>query len=174
MPNDAELSFTDRVASFYAREYGFPPMAGRVLGYLLICRPRSQSIDQLADTLRASRSAINGAVALLAGHKAVRRTRAAGQRMDHVTLDPRALDPAGFAGELYREQAALAREALSLLARSDTERRALIEEAAALYDFLAERMPQLLAEWHARRSRQRPTRSLDDVRSRSGRHALRS
>lgn len=169
MPKSSQISFPDRVAAFYAREYGFPPVAGRVLGYLLVCQPPAQSIDQLAEALMASRSAINGAVALLASHNAVRRTRTAGQRMDHVTLDQRALDPGGFAGELYQEQAALAREALTMLPKSDVDRRAMIEEGAALYDFLAERMPQLLTEWHARRARQRDKSTSDDARSRNRR-----
>ena len=174
MPNPREVSFADRVAAFYNREYGFPPVAGRVLGYLLICRPPSQSIDQLALAVKASRSAITGAVALLTDHQAVRRTRSAGQRMDHVTLDRRALDPGGFAGELYAEQASLAREALTYLRQSDAERRALIEEAAAFYDFLAERMPQLLTEWHARRARQSNRGSPDDASNRGRYRASRS
>jgi hypothetical protein len=151
MLNDAEVTFTDRVAKFYAREYGFPPVAGRLLGYLLICRPPRQTLTELSETLQASRSAITTAVELLERYHAVRRTRSAGQRADHVGLDPRALDPTGFAGESYRAQAALAREALGLLATGDASRRAMITEAAAFYDFLAERMPVLLTEWQARR-----------------------
>jgi hypothetical protein len=45
----------------------------------------------------------------------------------------------------------LAREALDLLEDGRTVRRSMLEEGAALYDFLAERMPTLLTEWHARR-----------------------
>ncbi|GAA3532247.1 hypothetical protein GCM10022419_009110 [Nonomuraea rosea] len=152
MTSPAELAFTDRVAHFYAREYGFPPVAGRVLGYLFICRPPQQTIAELSEALLASRSAITGAVALLAGHNVVRRTRSAGQRVDHVTLDPRALDPSGFAGEMYKEQAAIARTALDLLEEDDSERRRMLEEGAAFHDFLAERMPALLTEWHAKRA----------------------
>jgi DNA-binding MarR family transcriptional regulator len=148
-----ETAFTDRVAGFYAREYGFPPVAGRLLGYLLICQPPQRTITDLSEELRASRTAITTAVALLERYRAVRRTRSAGQRADHVSLDPRALDPTGFAAESYRTQAALAREALDLLADGESDRRAIVAEAAEFYDFLAERMPALLAEWHARRSR---------------------
>jgi hypothetical protein len=153
MPNLDQLAFTDRMADFYAREYGFPPVAGRVLGYLLICQPAEQTIAQLSEALLASRSAITGAVTLLARYHVVRRTRSAGQRVDHVTLDPRALDPTGFAGATYQEQAKLAREALDLLEDGPTVRRSMLEEGAAFYDFLAERMPALLSEWHARRDK---------------------
>jgi DNA-binding MarR family transcriptional regulator len=151
MPTADELAYTDRMAHFYAREYGFPPVAGRVLGYLLICQPPQQTIAELSEALLASRSAITGAVVLLAGHNVVRRTRSAGQRVDHVSLDPRALDPTGFAGATYAEQAALARQALEILDDSPSERRSILEEGAAFFDFLAERMPALLIEWHNRR-----------------------
>jgi hypothetical protein len=152
------LAFTDRMADFYAREYGFPPVAGRVLGYLLICQPPEQTVAGLSEALLASRSAITGAVALLARYHVVRRTRSAGQRMDHITLDPRALDPTGFAGAIYQEQATLAREALAMLEDGPSGRRSMIEEGAAFYDFLAERMPALLTEWHARRDQLNPGR----------------
>ncbi|MBV9795954.1 MAG: MarR family transcriptional regulator [Actinobacteria bacterium] len=152
MPTAEEFGFLDRVAEFYAREYRFPPVAGRVLGYLLICEPAEQTIAELSEALLASRSAITGAVALLASYRAVRRTRTAGQRSDRVALDPRALDVTGFAGATYREQATLAREALSLLADGSTSRRSMISESAEFYDFLAEKMPALLEEWQARRS----------------------
>jgi hypothetical protein len=152
------LAFTDRMADFYAREYGFPPVAGRVLGYLLICQPPEQTVAGLSEALLASRSAITGAVALLARYHVVRRTRSAGQRMDHITLDPRALDPTGFAGAIYQEQATLAREALAMLEDGTSGRRSMIEEGAAFYDFLAERMPALLTEWHARRDQLNPGR----------------
>lgn len=151
MLNDAETSFTDRVAAFYAREYGFPPVAGRLLGYLLICQPPQRTIADLGTELQASRTAITTAVALLERYHAVRRTRSAGQRADYVALDPRALDPTGFAAESYRTQAALAREALGLLADEESGRRAVIAEAAEFYEFLAGRMPALLADWLARR-----------------------
>ena len=146
-----ELAFINRAGDFYAREYGFPPVAGRLLAYLLICRPPQQTIAELSEALLASRSAITGAVTLLVGHRAVQRSRSAGQRLDHVTIDPRALDPTGFAAALYEEQASLARDALALLAECDSERRAILEEGAAFYDFLAEKMPALLTEWHTGR-----------------------
>jgi len=158
MLDSGALAFTDRMADFYAREYGFPPVAGRVLGYLLICQPPEQTVAGLSEALLASRSAITGAVALLARYHAVRRARSAGQRMDHITLDPAALDPTGFAGATYQEQATLAREALAMLEDGPSERRSMIEEGAAFYDFLAERMPALLTEWHARRDQLNPGR----------------
>ena len=59
-------------------------MAGRVLGYLLVCDPPEQTIAQLSEALLASRSAITGALDVLERIHAVRRARAAGERMDRV------------------------------------------------------------------------------------------
>ncbi len=74
---DSGLAFADRAGSFYAREYGFPPVTGLLLGYLIVCDPAQQTIADLAEALMASRSAITGAVKSLEGYHAVRRTRAA-------------------------------------------------------------------------------------------------
>jgi hypothetical protein len=71
--------------------------------------------------------------------------------VDYVALDPRALEPAGFAGETYDEQAKIARTALDLLEDGPSERRSILEEGAAFYEFLAARLPALLTEWHAER-----------------------
>jgi hypothetical protein len=156
MATEAELSYADHAGSFYAREYGFPPVTGRVLGYLAVCDPPAQTIADLAEALLASRSAITGAVKQLEDTHAVRRTRAAGERVDRVSLNPAAtLDPRGFDASIYKEQAELAREALALASGAAPERRAVLEEAADLYDFLGARLPEVLAEWHQRRDAHR-------------------
>ncbi len=151
MPHDAQLTFADHLGRFYARQYSFPPMAGRLLGYLFVCEPQQQTIDELGEALLASRSAITGAVKLLEGYRMVRRTRIAGERMDRVSLDPRSEQPQNFDAAVHQEHAALFREGLALLADGSPERRAPLEEMVALADFLAERLPTLRDEWHAYR-----------------------
>src|ERR1700744_1549029 len=87
MPTDAEITFADHAGRFYARRFGFPPMVGRLIGYLALCEPREQSIAELAEALLASRSAIAGAINHLETLQLIVRTRAAGERMDRVRLD---------------------------------------------------------------------------------------
>ncbi len=151
MPTDAEITFADHAGRFYARRYGMAPMVGRLVGYLAVCEPREQSIGELAEALLASRSAIAGAVSALENLGLIRRSRAAGERMDRVRIDltgPRAM---GFDTSEYQEQAALAREGLDLLAGASPGRRAVVLEWAAFADFLVERLPALEQEWKARR-----------------------
>ncbi|MCL4473214.1 MAG: MarR family transcriptional regulator [Actinobacteria bacterium] len=158
MDNDAQLIYADRAGRFYVQQYGLPPMAGRLLGYLTICDPEQQPIAELADALMASRSAITGAIQFLENFHLVKRTRAAGERVDRVSLDLAGVEGNGFDAKVYAEQSVVAREGLDLLKRAQPDRRAWLEEMAALSDFLARRMPDLQKEWHQRRDALRAAR----------------
>jgi hypothetical protein len=154
MPTDDQLRFADHLGRYVVREMNMPPVAGRLLGYLGVCDPAEQTINELADALLASRSAVTQAVVLLESIGLVRRSRARGERVDrvavHLDVDifERDLDATG-----YVEQAALLRQGAALLGGNDKSgRREALKELAALNDFMAERLPQLKEEWRARRS----------------------
>jgi DNA-binding MarR family transcriptional regulator len=138
------------------------PMVGRLLGYLMVCGPREQSISELAEALLASRSAIAGAVSTLETLGLVRRSRAAGERMDRVRIDRTSRRAFGFDVSEYREQGELAREGLEVLADAAPERRAVLLELAAFADFLVERLPVLEQEWNAHREALRIAGELPD------------
>ena len=162
MPSDREITFADHAGRLYARRYGMAPMVGRLLGYLMVCWPREQSISELAEALLASRSAIAGAVSTLETLGLVRRSRAAGQRMDRVSIDRTSRRAWGFDVSEYREQGELAREGLDVLADAPPERRAVLLELAAFAGFLVERLPVLEQEWNAHREALRVAGALPD------------
>src|SRR2546430_16931515 len=112
------------------RRYGMAPMVGRLLGYLAICDPRDQSIAELAEALLASRSAIANAVNTLDTLGLIRRSRAAGERMDRIQIDVTAPRPTGFDVTEYQEQAQLAPEGPALLAHAPPARRSRARESA--------------------------------------------
>jgi DNA-binding MarR family transcriptional regulator len=159
MPSDAEITFADHMGRFYARRYGYPPMVGRLLGYLSVCDPREQTLGDLSDALLASRSAIAGAVKTLEDLGAIRRSRAAGQRADRVSFDmsSRAM---GFDVSEYEELGELAREGLRALDDAPAERRAVLLEIAALADWLRDRIPALHEEWKKHRKSLRESGEL--------------
>jgi hypothetical protein len=152
VPTDAEITFADHMGRFYARRYAFPPMVGRLLGYLSVCDPPGQSIGELAEALLASRSAIADAVKTLETTRAVRRTRAAGERMDRVRLDLSSPQSMGMDITEYEELRDLAHEGLEVVRDAPAERRAVLLEVAAFADFLLEQMPRMQQEWEARRA----------------------
>jgi len=152
MPTDAELTFADHAGRFYARRYAFPPMVGRLIGYLAVCDPPAQSIGELAEALLASRSAIANAVKVLETSHVVRRTRIAGERHDRVRLDMSTPEALGMDISEYRELGELAREGLEMLRDAPPTRRALLSEMAAFADFLLEQVPRMEHEWEVRRA----------------------
>jgi DNA-binding transcriptional regulator GbsR (MarR family) len=160
MPRDEEITFADHLGRFYARRYAFPPMVGRVLGYLLVCEPRDQSIAELSEALLASRSAITGALDVLERLHAIRRSRAAGERMDRVRIDFSSAQARGFDISEYQELGDLAREGLEVLGDASPERRAELLELAAFAEFLVQSIQALRLQWEAHRDARRASGEL--------------
>ena len=152
VPTDAEITFADHMGRFYARRYAFPPMVGRLLGYLAVCDPPEQTIGELAEALLASRSAITGAVKTLETMHVISRSRSAGDRMDRVRIDMSSPESMGMDISEYEELGRLAREGLEVLRAAPAERRAVLLEMSAFADFLVEHVVRLETEWKARRA----------------------
>jgi DNA-binding MarR family transcriptional regulator len=152
MPTDAEITFADHMGRFYARRYAFPPMVGRLLGYLAVCDPPEQSIGELADALLASRSAITNAVKSLETMRLIRRTRVAGERMDRVRLDLSSPQALGLDTTEYEEMSELVREGLEVVGDASAERRALLLEWSEFADFVLEQTKRMQQEWQQRRA----------------------
>ena len=143
MPTDAEITFADHMGRFYARRFSFPPMVGRLIGYLAVCDPPNPTIGELAEALLASRSAIAGAVKVLETIHVVQRSRVAGERMDRVRIDLSSQQSMGMDVSEYEEMRELAREGLEVLGDAPPERRAALLEMSAFAEFLVEQIPKL-------------------------------
>jgi DNA-binding transcriptional regulator GbsR (MarR family) len=163
MPTDAEITFADHMGRFYARRFSFPPMVGRLIGYLAVCDPPNPTIGELAEALLASRSAIAGAVKTLETIHVVQRSRVAGERMDRVRIT--AQQSMQMDVSEYEEMRDLAREGLEVVGDAPPERRAALLEMAAFSEFLVEEIPRLKQEWEARREALVASGELPETRS---------
>jgi DNA-binding MarR family transcriptional regulator len=152
MPTDAEITFADHMGRFYARRFAFPPMVGRLIGYLAVCDPPEQSIGELAEALLASRSAITNACKSLETMRLIRRTRVAGERMDRVRLDLTSPQAMGLDTTEYEEMRELVSEGLEVIRDAPAERRALLLEWSAFTDFLIEEVNRMQQAWLERRA----------------------
>ena len=152
MPTDAEITFADHMGRFYARRYAFPPMVGRLIGYLAVCDPPEQTIAELSEALLASRSAIAGAVKSLETMHVISRSRPAGERMDRVRIDLSSPQSMGMDASEYVELAELANEGLEVLRDAPEERRAILAEMAAFAEFLVDQMAHFEQAWKQRRA----------------------
>jgi hypothetical protein len=152
MPTDAQLTFADHMGRYYATRFAFPPMVGRLIGYLTVCDPPDQTIAELADALLASRSAITGAAKTLETLHVIRRSRSAGERMDRIRIDLSSPQAMGMDASEYEEMGQLAREGLEVLRDAPAQRRAILLEMQAFADFLVEQMVRFEQDWKARRA----------------------
>jgi DNA-binding transcriptional regulator GbsR (MarR family) len=152
VPTDAEITFADHMGRFFARRYAFPPMVGRLIGYLAVCDPPEQSIGELADALLASRSAIANAVKTLETMGTVRRTRVAGERMDRVRIDVSSSQAMGLDITEYEELRELVREGLEVVRDAPMKRREVLLEMSAFADFVVEQVERMQREWDERRA----------------------
>ncbi|MGI5347434.1 GbsR/MarR family transcriptional regulator [Streptomyces sp. CA-250714] len=150
MADDWELGFADEAGRHFARQYGLPPMTGRVIGWLLLCEPPQQTIAEISTALRASRTAVTSAIGELEAWSWIQRTRAAGERVDRVRLDPEVWQQLLDNQAEYTALDALARRGLEVMSGESAERRARLEEMAEFAKFLAEKMPALTGEWQSR------------------------
>jgi hypothetical protein len=152
MPTDAQITFADHMGRFYATRYAFPPMTGRLIGYLAVCDPPEQTIAELADALLASRSAITGAAKALETLHVIQRSRSAGERMDRIRIDLSSPQAMGMDSTEYQELGQLAREGLEVLKDAPQERRAILLEMSAFAEFLLEQMVRFEQDWKERRA----------------------
>lgn len=154
MDNEAALAYADQVGRFFARQYGMPPMAGRVLGWLLICEPEERTAAELAAELKASRTAIGTAVDHLerAGGL-VHRRRAAGERADRISVGGSVYEQSLDTPEEYAGMAELARTGLRLLGDVPLDRKRRLLEMEAFSEFLVEQTVAMAAAWREHRAR---------------------
>jgi DNA-binding transcriptional regulator GbsR (MarR family) len=60
-----QLAWVERVATFFMAQYGVPAIMGRIQGWLMICEPRQQSAQEIADAIGASRASLTTNLRLL-------------------------------------------------------------------------------------------------------------
>ncbi|WP_212990858.1 GbsR/MarR family transcriptional regulator [Actinoplanes auranticolor] len=64
-PSPEALEWVERLAKYCADQDGVPLIAGRVLGWLMICDPPEQSAQQIATAIGASRASLSTNLRLL-------------------------------------------------------------------------------------------------------------
>ena len=141
-------SFADDIGLFY-EELGFPRVWGRVLGWLLVCQPESQSAEDLATALHASRGSISMATLALIRADMIERQTLRGDRRTYYRIRPGAWalifeDQTRTAARLRQ----LAERGIALLGDEPVERRHRVEELHDLTAFYEREASILLARWH--------------------------
>lgn len=150
-PEDAEherlLAWVERVAMFLTSD-GVPPIAGRILGWLMVCDPAEQSAGQLSEAIGASRASLTTNLRVLTTMGFVQRRTRPGERTAYFRLTDGAWEAV-----VRRQIASLAafREvaAAGLDLVGEGERGDRVREARDVFDWMArvfEQAPPLSEE----------------------------
>ncbi|MCB9742741.1 MAG: MarR family transcriptional regulator [Alphaproteobacteria bacterium] len=141
-------TWVEDVALFWEAQ-GLPRIAGRILGWLMICEPPHRTPAQLAEELGASKSSISTMTRLLEASGTIERVAVPGERASYFALTPEGLERkftvrvAAMTGFVALADAGLA------LAPGATAR---LEVVRAMYAFIEREMPALLERWQAERA----------------------
>jgi DNA-binding MarR family transcriptional regulator len=145
------LRFVEEVA-IALEGLGLIRMAGRAVGWLLVCDPREQTFTEIAEALQASRGTVSSALKSLVASGWVERRPVEGERSDRFGLRP------GRWVELSRAQnahcapmTALAAQGLELLADAPPRRLDRLREMRDFHLWLDRELPGLWERWAAER-----------------------
>jgi len=154
MNNERQLEgkrFVEEVGISF-EQTGLPRMAGRLLGWLLICDPPHQTTGELAEALLASKGSISTTTRLLIRIGLIERLSLPGIRHDYFRIRP------GAWHQLIKESLVqiiamrqLAEHGLELLGDETHVNRQWLEEMRNMYIFFEREFPALLERWEQQR-----------------------
>ena len=133
-------------------EHGFPRMAGRVIGALLVCLPPHLSHEELAGLLQASKGSISMSTQLLMRLDFVERISLPGQRRHFYRLKENLWNDylSKVASHVNREREVVM-DGLDALEGEPVEMKRRLIEMLVVSDFVLEEWPGLVSRWEARR-----------------------
>jgi hypothetical protein len=126
---------------------GMPPAYGKLLGWLLICDPPSQSSVELADALGLSKGSVSTGMRMLERSGLVRRVAVPGQRGHVYEMAPDAFLRAIDDGSPYRMMRELLERGLRLLGDERAPRAARLRETRDFYAFVERELPRLIDDF---------------------------
>lgn len=150
--NSTEIKqFVEDVGLFFERS-GLPRMAGRILGWLLVCDPPHQSATDLAEVLEASKGSISSMTRLLIQIGLIQRTSLPGQRRDYFYIQT----GAWFALLQHEVKAVAAfrrilEHGVALIADAEPATQERLLEIRDVYAFFERELPSLLERWEQER-----------------------
>ncbi|WP_027891565.1 GbsR/MarR family transcriptional regulator [Calidithermus chliarophilus] len=151
---DALHQYVEEFALMY-ESAGLPRIAGRILGWLMVCDPPEQSAAQLAQELGASKASISTMTRMLTQFSLIERVSKRGSRQDFYRIKP------GAWTDLMKTRMAslsafrvLADKGLKLMETAPPERKVRLEEMRDLYAFFEQELGELIRRLEAQRGKE--------------------
>lgn len=139
----------------YFEKVGLQRMAGRIIGWLLICDPPHQTMQDLCDVLQASKSAVSVATRQLITLYLIERISLPGERRDYFRASSDMWNRS-FHARMHQltELRQLAERGIKLLANeSEAEHFKRLELMRDANAFMESEFPKLLEQWDEEKKR---------------------
>lgn len=149
--NPGREQFVERMGEFLAQA-GQPRIAGRLLGWLLVCEPPEQSADQLMEATGASKGSISTMLRLLQATGCVETGGRSGERRTYYRIRPEVWSEMLRSRlEKMSELKTIAEEGLAMMADASDEVKERLTGMRDLYAFFEGEWPALIDRWDAER-----------------------
>ncbi len=141
------MAFVEQLGGFFEAN-GLTRLAGRLLGWLLVCDPERQSSEELAAALDASSGGISTNTRMLSQFGFIERLAVAGDRRTYFRLRPNAF----VAGERHRLQTMadlqrMADAGLAALSEAPPERSRRLHEMRDLLGYMEKALTDALNDY---------------------------
>ena len=147
MDQEGRRQYAEEFGLLYSN-MGMPPAYGKLLGWLLICDPPTQSSAELAEALQLSKGSVSTGMRMVEGSKLARRVVRPGKRGHAYELLPNALITAtSDAGALWSTMSALMERGVQLSGGEDAPEAQRTRIARDYFAFIARRVPELIEEF---------------------------
>jgi DNA-binding transcriptional regulator GbsR (MarR family) len=144
---DDKKQFTEDLGILF-EHMGFPLIAGRIWGWLLVCTPPEQAAEDLATALGASRGSISTMKRMLMQMELIERVGIPGSRKRFYRIKS-----GGFA-QLLQAKARLtaairqmSERGLEIMKDEPPEMRQRLEDYREFYAFFEKEFPSLIRKW---------------------------
>jgi len=139
-----EMHFIEDIGLFF-EQMGMPRMAGRILGVLLVSDPPAQSISEIGEKLKASKSSVSIMSRLLVENGLIERVASPVPRRDYYRFKPGGWilymqQWLGLMAELHQ----ITERGLFLLKDKPVQLKGRLQEAHDLFSMIEEKFPALL------------------------------
>ncbi len=149
-----EMHFIEDIGLFF-EQMGLPRMAGRILGVLLISDPPAQSITDIGQKLKASKSSISIMARLLVEVGLIERVASPVPRRDYFRFKP-----GGWILymrqwlQLMAELHQITEHGLELISKKSPDLRERLQEAHDLFSYMEQNFPPLIDVFEKERMEQ--------------------
>jgi DNA-binding transcriptional regulator GbsR (MarR family) len=144
--SDQERRYVEEFGTTLAR-MGLPPAYGKVLGWLLICDPPSQSVTEIAHATGLSKGSVSTASRLLASGDLIKRATRPGRRGTFYEMGADAIMRVIEDGSSYRRFIEILDRGIDVLGGPDNPRTDRLRETRNFYAFIEKELATLVERY---------------------------